>query len=165
MSGEEDLDDLFGEEGQQQAAGGDAAGEPPGDDDDDLFGDEEEERDDDQGGQRDEGAGEPISIEAPLTALPAADKLHLLNLRNNIISLQPRPFDPAAHEKEEPYYVDEQGNRKPRLFDNVIRWRWQQGGCGGGGGRPGALVSGLPLDTLASLPGAAPGPRAAQPAS
>jgi RNA polymerase-associated protein LEO1 len=128
MSEEQDIDELFGDDEVQDDAQQQQAG-----DDEDLFGDNEaeaeEQQEDERQAQRDDGAtGQPIHIEAPLTNLPAADKLHLLNLKNNLIGLQPKPFDPDTYERETGYITDAQtGEKKPLLVhDNTIRWRWQQ---------------------------------------
>mmetsp|Transcript_17128 Transcript_17128/g.44849 ORF Transcript_17128/g.44849 Transcript_17128/m.44849 type:complete len:470 (+) Transcript_17128:48-1457(+) len=68
----------------------------------------------------------PMEVCAPLLPLPQADSIALLR-PTNIVSLQPRCFDPATHEREEETFVDESGRRRVRLADNaVIRWRMRQ---------------------------------------
>jgi len=56
---------------------------------------------------------------APLLPLPQADSIALLR-PTNIVSLQPRCFDPATHEREEETVIDESGRRRVRLADNAV---------------------------------------------
>lgn len=68
-----------------------------------------------------------MTVQVPLHDVLSSDTLRLAKL-SNILSIEPRPFDPSTHLLESIEYTDERGHKRIRLRDaNTIRWRWSTG--------------------------------------
>jgi RNA polymerase-associated protein LEO1 len=139
------------EDGDAATANGNA---PQGDQMRDLFGSDDDDEDDDAGPSKpssaaapaeDDGAyyreptpeeedevlrGPPMRVSVPLHDVLDTDQLRLTKL-SNIISIEPRPFDPETYEPNGTEYIDDRGQKRVRLHDsNAIRWRWAAGDDG-----------------------------------
>ncbi|KAG2437701.1 hypothetical protein HYH02_011079 [Chlamydomonas schloesseri] len=70
--------------------------------------------------------GAPIDFSAPLLPVPPPSGDTFL-LREALIGVEPRPFDPETYEAEEEIFIDDKGFTKIKPADRTkIRWRYVQ---------------------------------------